>query len=69
MSGEKYLKSPLNYTGNKFRIINQMEPYFPKHVGVFVDLFCGGATVGINVSADKVIFVDTLSPIVTPPMI
>lgn len=58
MSGEKYLKSPLNYTGNKFRIINQMEPYFPKHVGVFVDLFCGGATVGINVSADKVIFVD-----------
>lgn len=55
---ESYLKSPLNYTGNKYRIFSQLKPYFPKHVDVFVDLFCGGATVGINASADKVIFVD-----------
>lgn len=58
MKDEK-LKSPLNYTGNKFRILQQIMPYFPNHVGTFVDLFCGGATVGINVNADKVIFIDS----------
>lgn len=58
MKEGEYLKSPLNYTGNKYRIFNQLEPYFPRHTGIFVDLFCGGATVGINVKADKVIFID-----------
>ena len=45
----KLIKSPINYTGNKFRILNQIQPYFPKNIGTMVDLFCGGATVGINV--------------------
>lgn len=52
------LKSPLNYTGNKYRIIPQISTFFPKKIGTFVDLFCGGATVGINVNADKIIFID-----------
>lgn len=55
----QYLKSPLNYTGNKYRILSQMDQYFPKQSKVFVDLFCGGATVGINAKADKVIFIDS----------
>ena len=58
MDNTKYLKSPLNYTGNKYRVFGQIEPFFPEHTGTFVDLFCGGATVGINVNADKVIFID-----------
>lgn len=53
------IKSPLNYTGNKYRILPQIVPHFPKKIGVFVDLFCGGATVGINVNADKVYFIDS----------
>lgn len=53
-----YIKSPLNYTGNKYRILPQILPHFPKKIGTMVDMFCGGATVGINVDADKVIFVD-----------
>lgn len=53
-----YIKSPLNYTGNKYRILDQMFQYFPKQINVMIDLFCGGATVGINVNAKKVIFVD-----------
>lgn len=52
------IKSPLNYTGNKFRILNQIQPYFPKKIKCMVDLFCGGATVGINADAEKIIFVD-----------
>lgn len=51
-------KSPLNYTGNKYRILNQIKPFFPTKIKCMVDLFCGGATVGLNVDAEKVIFVD-----------
>ena len=53
-----FIKSPLNYTGNKYRILPQITKFFPKHTKVFVDMFCGGATVGFNVSADKVILID-----------
>jgi DNA adenine methylase Dam len=52
------IKSPLNYTGNKYRILSQIMPYFPQKVGTMVDLFCGGATVGLNVECEKIIFVD-----------
>ncbi len=54
-----FIKSPLNYTGNKYRILPQITNYFPKHTKVFVDMFCGGATVGFNVNADKVILIDS----------
>lgn len=54
----KLIKSPLNYTGNKFRILEQIMPHFPNKINCMVDLFCGGATVGINVNSKKVIFVD-----------
>lgn len=46
-----YIKSPMNYIGNKYRILKQMEPYFPKDVGKMVDLFCGGCDVTINSNA------------------
>ena len=52
------MKTPLNYTGNKARIINQFQSKFPKSVNVFVDLFCGGGTVGLSVDAKKIIFID-----------
>lgn len=52
------IKSPLNYTGNKYRILNQIQPYFPKDIDIMVDLFCGGATVGLNTPCKKVIFID-----------
>lgn len=52
------MKTPLNYTGNKSRLIAQFKNYFPDNMGVFVDLFCGGATVGLSVNAKKVYFID-----------
>ena len=52
------MKTPLNYTGNKSRLMDQFSGYFPENVGVFVDLFCGGATVGLSVNAKKIIFID-----------
>lgn len=55
----KYIQSPLNYTGGKYRLLPQIIPLFPEKIHTFVDLFCGGANVGVNVSADKVIFNDS----------
>ncbi len=53
-----FIKSPINYTGNKYRLLPQFQKYFPKKMNLFVDLFCGGATVGINVTADEIIMID-----------
>lgn len=64
MSSMKLIKSPINYTGNKFRILSQIQPYFPKNIGTMVDLFCGGATVGINTQCDKIIFIDNDSKVI-----
>ena len=55
---QEYIKSPLNYTGNKSRILNQIYPFFPKKIGTMVDLFCGGCSVGLNANAEKVYFID-----------
>ncbi len=38
--------------------MDQFANHFPNDIGVFVDLFCGGATVGLSVKAKKVIFID-----------
>ena len=53
------IQSPLNYTGGKFKLLPQILPLFPQHINTFVDLFCGGANVGINVKSNKTILNDT----------
>lgn len=58
------VKSPLNYTGGKSKLLPQILPLFPDKVGTFVDLFCGGCNVGANVNADKVIYNDYMSQII-----
>ena len=55
---KEYIKSPLNYTGGKYKILKYILPCFPKTIGTFVDLFGGGFNVGVNVSADKIIYND-----------
>jgi len=54
----EYVKSPLNYTGGKHKLLPQIMPLFPKSIGRFVDLFCGGADVGVNVTSKKCIMND-----------
>ena len=53
-----FIQSPLNYTGGKFKLLDQILPYFPKKIDTFVDLFCGGCNVGVNVNANHVILND-----------
>ena len=53
------IQSPLNYTGGKFKLLQQILPKFPQKISTFVDLFCGGCNVGVNVNADRVLFNDS----------
>lgn len=41
----EYVKSPLNYTGGKYKLLPQLLELFPKQVNTFVDLFAGGECV------------------------
>ena len=52
------IQSPLNYTGGKYKLLPQILPLFPKDINVFVDLFCGGCNVGINIDCNRVIYND-----------
>lgn len=63
MDNKQYIKSPLNYVGGKYKILNQIIPKFPKEINTFVDLFGGGFNVGINVNSKKVIYNDIIIPL------
>ncbi len=51
----KYIKSPMNYIGGKYKLLPQIIPHFPNYIGTFVDLFSGGCNVAMNVNANKII--------------
>lgn len=55
---QKYIKSPINYVGNKYRLIKQIIPLFPKKISMFVDAFGGSGTVLMNTDADYYIYND-----------
>lgn len=55
-----YIKSPLNYTGGKYKLLEPIFREFPQKIGVFVDLFAGGFNVGINVEADRILCNDQI---------
>lgn len=56
-----YIKSPLNYTGGKYKILSQIFQIFPEKINTFVDLFAGGFNVGINVEANKIVCNDQIN--------
>lgn len=60
---ELYIKSPLNYIGGKYKILNQIIPRFPNKINTFVDLFGGGFNVGINVDAKTIVYNDVIEPL------
>lgn len=50
----KYVKSPLNYTGGKYKLLPQIMPYIKAcSPNYFIDLFAGGCNVVANVDARK----------------
>ncbi|MBN2950484.1 MAG: DNA adenine methylase [Holdemanella sp.] len=58
------IRSPLNYTGGKFKLLPQILPLFPSQIDCFVDMFCGGCNVGVNVSANRYVYNDSCEPLI-----
>lgn len=58
----KFVDNPLNYTGSKIKILDQILPHFDYTKSTFLDAFAGGFGVGCNVldKYDKVILNDKL---------
>ena len=54
----KYIKSPINYIGNKYKLINQIIPLFPDKISMFVDVFGGSGTVLLNTKAEHYMYND-----------
>ncbi len=50
-----FVKSPLNYTGGKHKLLPQITQLFPNDIKTFYDVFSGGANVGINATAKNII--------------
>jgi DNA adenine methylase (dam) len=53
-----FVKSPLNYTGGKYKLLPQLIDLFPKDIDTFVDVFGGGFNVGANICAKHTIYND-----------
>lgn len=53
-----FVKSPLNYTGGKHKLLPQITKLFPKEIQTFYDVFSGGANVGINATAKNIICIE-----------
>lgn len=60
----EYIISPLNFTGGKYKLLSQILPLFPKNIDTFIDIFCGGCNVGVNIKANKIICNDIDSNII-----
>lgn len=54
----KSIRSPFFYVGDKSKIINQIQTYFPVEIDTFYDVFCGGGSAAINTKANKLILND-----------
>lgn len=61
MKEEKYIKSPINYAGGKYRLLSRIVPMFPDKINTFVDLFGGAFNVGINIKAEHIIYNDIIN--------
>ncbi|NTU72568.1 Dam family site-specific DNA-(adenine-N6)-methyltransferase [Candidatus Roizmanbacteria bacterium] len=57
-SKREFVKSPLNYTGGKHKLMPQINQHIPKDIDTFYDIFCGGANVGVNAHSKSVVCVD-----------
>lgn len=54
------IKSPLNYSGNKYRMLEELLDIFPNNISMLYDVFGGGGTVSINTGAEYVYYNDII---------
>ncbi|MCQ2594642.1 MAG: Dam family site-specific DNA-(adenine-N6)-methyltransferase [Treponemataceae bacterium] len=51
MKKETVIRSPMFYTGDKYKLINEMKLYFPQNINKFIEPFVGGGSVFLNIEA------------------
>lgn len=61
---KRFIKSPMNYIGGKYKLLPQLMQLFPQNIDTFIDLFAGGFNVAANVDANKTICNDLNSRVV-----
>jgi DNA adenine methylase Dam len=49
-----YTESPLPYMGNKYKLLKQIIPLFPKKCETFLDAFGGSGVVALNYNGNKI---------------
>jgi DNA adenine methylase Dam len=61
-----YINTPFNYTGSKFKLLDQIIPKFDKSKNNFIDLFAGGGSVYTNIVEDynKILVNDIISDLI-----
>lgn len=64
MNKNNFIKSPMNYPGNKYKLLPQLLPLFPNKINNFIDLFCGGLDVSCNVEAKTIYANDINTPLI-----
>mgnify|MGYP000174525435 FL=1 len=55
-SSDVVYESPLNYIGNKTRVIAEIRKKLPVDIDSFIDAFGGGFNVGININSESIIY-------------
>lgn len=58
----EYARSPFNYTGAKYKLLDQIVPHL-KSSNAFIDLFCGGGSIFVNVNFPIIIANDIIEPL------
>ena len=56
MNNKSFVKCPVNFSGNKYKLLDQIIPLFPKKIDRFIDACGGSFTVGCNIQADEIIY-------------
>ena len=59
-----FVKSPMNYPGNKYKLLPQLFPLFPKQINNFIDLFAGGLDISCNIQANQKYANDINKPLI-----
>ena len=54
----KFLRSPLFYVGDKYKLLPEITKYFPNDINQFIEPFVGGGSVFLNVNAKKYLLND-----------
>ena len=58
-----FVKSPIFYMGNKYELLDQIEPFFPQDIKTFYDIFGGSGCVSMNAQCSNLVY-NELNPYV-----